>query len=117
MATALNIFRTITSNIFTSGNVIYTAPSNRTTIILTCLISNLSQNTANVSLYHRANSAVGFSNTLIVDKFDIPTKDAATLVGGGVGKLVLETGQSLYAKSGSDNTLQIVLSVLETAND
>ena len=117
MATALNVFRTITANLFTTGNVLYIAPQLRTSIILMIQVSNTTDTTANVSFYHRSNSAVGFSNTALAVNFDIPPKDSASIIGGGTGKLVLETGQSVFAKTGTDNALQIVMSILETAND
>lgn len=117
MATALNVFRTVTSNLFTSGNVLYVAPANKTSIVLMIQISNVSNNIANVSFYHRSNTALGFANVALAEKFDIPSGDSASVIGGGTGKLVLETGQSVFAKAGTNNALQLVMSILETAND
>ena len=117
MATALNVFRTVTSNLFTSGNVLYTAHSRKTSIVLMIQISNTSNTTANVSFYHRANSSLGFTNVALAERFDIPAGDSASVIGGGTGKLVLETGQSVFARAGDNNKLQLVMSILETAND
>lgn len=117
MATALNVFRTVTSNLFTTGNVLYTAPLRKTSIVLMIQISNVSNTNSNVSFYHRANSALGFSNVALAERFEIPAGDSASVIGGGTGKLVLETGQSVFAKAGDNNKLQLVMSILETAND
>jgi len=114
MATALNVFKTVTSNLFTTGNVIYTAPAAKTSIVLMIQVANLSGNIANVDFYHRSNT---FANTALAYRFDIPAGDAASIIGGGTGKLVLETGQSVFARAGSNNALQLVMSILETAND
>lgn len=115
MATALNIFKTVTANLTTGGNVLYTAPSTKTSIVLMVQASNLnSTNTASVSFFHRTNT---FANTALAYNFEIPPKDAASIIGGGTGKLVLETGQSVYASANVNNTVQLVMSILETAND
>jgi hypothetical protein len=111
MATALNVFKTVTANLITSANVIYTAPSLRTTIILSLQVTNVSGSTANTTVYH---STVGNQYVELCNNFEIPVNDSASILGG---KLVLETGQKLVAKAGANAALRLVMSLLETAND
>jgi len=111
MATALNVFKTITANITTNSNVIYTAPALKTSIILSLQVTNISQSTANTTFFH---STVGNQLVELCKDFDIPTKDSASVL---TGKLVLETGQKIVAKAGANAALRLVMSLLETAND
>jgi hypothetical protein len=111
MATALNVFKTVTANLITSANVIYTAPSLRTTIVLSLQVTNVSGSTANTTVYH---STVGNQYVELCNNFEIPVNDSASILGG---KLVLETGQKLVAKAGANTALRLVMSLLETAND
>lgn len=109
MASALNIFKTVTAQITTSATNIYTAPAGKTTIVLMAQVSNVGIATANVTASHYK----GTTATELVKNFDVPIKDSAGLL---TGKLVLETGDS-FRISGSDNSsLKIVLSLLETLN-
>ena len=111
MATALNVFKTITSNLTTQSNVVYTAPALKTTIILTLQVTNVSTNTVNVTLLH---STVTNQQVELAKDFEIPTKDSASVL---TGKLVLETGQKVVAFAGANTALKLVMSLLETAND
>ena len=111
MPIALNVFKTVTSNLITSANVIYTAPALRTTIILSLQVTNISGSTANTTIYH---STAGNQYVELCNNFEIPVNDSASILGG---KLVLETGQKLVAKAGANTALRLVMSLLETAND
>ena len=111
MATALNVFRTVTSNLFTTPNVLYTTPYNITSIILSVKVTNLSSNVVGTTFYHT--SAMG-ANTFLVQNFQVPYNDAAAIV---AGKLVLETGQSISGSASQNGSLQIIVSLLETANN
>jgi hypothetical protein len=111
MATALNVFKTVTANLITSANVIYTTPALRTTIVLSLQVTNTSNSTANTTVYH---STAGNQYVELCNNFDIPTNDSASIL---LGKLVLETGQKLVAKAGANASLRLVMSLLETAND
>lgn len=109
MASALNVFKTVTAQITTSATNIYTAPLGKTTIVLMAQVSNVGVATADVTASHYK----GTTATELVKNFDIPPRDSTGLL---TGKLVLETGDS-FRISGSDNTsLKIVLSLLETLN-
>jgi len=112
----LNTFKTITSNLDTSMKVLYTTPEEIATIILTAQISNVTDNFANVTFYHRSNIFVQgqfiITDTELVKNFDIPGYDAASAI---VGKIVLEENQSIVAKAGANSALKITLSLLETS--
>jgi hypothetical protein len=111
MATALNVFKTITANLTTNSNVIYTAPALKTSIILSLQVTNITGSTANTTFFHST-----ASNQLVelCKDFEIPSKDAASIL---TGKLVLETGQKIVAQAGANVALKLVMSLLETAND
>ena len=111
MATALNVFKTITANLTTNSNVIYTAPALKTSIILSLQVTNITANIANTTFFHSTST-----NQLVelCKDFEIPTKDSASIL---TGKLVLETGQKIVGLAGANTALKLVMSLLETAND
>jgi hypothetical protein len=111
MATALNVFKTITANLTTNSNVIYTAPALKTSIILSLQVTNITASTANTTFFHSTST-----NQLVevCKDFEIPTKDSASIL---TGKLVLETGQKIVGLAGANAALRVVMSLLETAND
>lgn len=109
MASALNVFKTVTAQITTSATNIYTAPAGKTTIVLMAQVSNIGVATANVTASHYK----GTTATELVKNFDIPTRDSAGLV---TGKLVLEQGDSFRVAASDNTSLKIVLSLLETLN-
>jgi hypothetical protein len=109
MASALNVFKTVTAQITTTPTNIYTSPTGKTTIILMAQVSNVGMATANVTASHyKGNNA-----TELVKNFDIPVSDSSGLL---TGKLVLETGDSFRISASDSSSLKIVLSLLETLN-
>ena len=111
MATALNVFKTVTANLTTNANVVYTAPALKTSIILSLQVTNVSPNTVSTTLLHSTSSNVQVE---LAKDFEIPTKDSASVL---TGKLVLETGQKVVAFASANTSLKLVMSLLETAND
>jgi vancomycin permeability regulator SanA len=111
MATALNVFKTVTANLTTNSNVVYTAPALKTSIILSLQVTNVTNLIANTTVYH---STATNQYVELCKDFEIPSKDSAVILGG---KLVLETGQKLVASAGANTALRLVMSLLETAND
>jgi hypothetical protein len=111
MATgALNSFKTVTSNVTTSLSSVYTAPAGYTGIVLMAQISNVSENTSNVTFVLND----GIADYELLKQFDVPKNDA---ISGTVGKLVLETGSSVKISAAANNQLKLVLSILESANE
>lgn len=109
MASALNVFRTVTAELTTSSATLYTAPTGYTTIVLMAQVSNVSSTTKNVTVSHFA----GSTTTELLKDFSVPGNDAVSATNG---KLVLEEGQSVKASASANSSLKMVLSILETLN-
>jgi len=121
----LNKFLTKTVVLTTSTTTsVYTAPIGVTAIVLTAQVSNLTTTTQTVSFLHYRYKTVladsqgfgrqeGRTASYLVKDFGIPSNDAGTPL---TGKLVIESLDSVRAYSNRDNSLQLVLSILETAN-
>jgi hypothetical protein len=109
MASALNIFKTVTASLTTSSATLYTAPSGYTSIVLMAQVSNVTGTKAKVTFSHFADS----TTTELLKEFSVPANDA---VSATTGKLVLETGASVVASTDVDDALKITLSILESLN-
>jgi hypothetical protein len=111
MATgALNVFKTVTAQLTTTNELIYTTPSGYTGVVLMAQVSNVSNVTSNVTFILNDNT----SNTELLKGFEIPRNDA---ISATVGKLIIESGNSVRAFAGANNQLKITLSLLESANE
>jgi hypothetical protein len=121
----LNTFKTKTAVLTTNTTAkVYTAPIGTTAIILMAQVANLSSTTGYVSFSHFRNRPIladaqgngaqpaKTTSTLVVN-YAVPAFDAGSPLSG---KMIIESLDSIQAYAGSENTLQIVLSVLETAN-
>jgi hypothetical protein len=108
-------------------STVYTAPIGVTSIVLMAQISNVTTQTQTVSLVHHRNRPVladaqgngaqsGNLDSFLVKDFAIPANDAASLLSG---KLIIESLDSIRAYCGGSTTAtcQLVLSILETANN
>lgn len=109
MAVAINIFKTVTANVTTGGSTVYTAPAGYTTVVLMAQVSNTGLSTLTVSSDH-VRSGVP---TNIITNAALPKSDAISLVSG---KLILQTGDSITVAASANNSAQMLLSILETAN-
>ena len=113
MATALNTFKTVTADLTTEERLLYTAPSRKSSIFLSVQATNITNTTVQVSFYHGSTANV---KTALAKNYKIPAGDAMAVISAGA-KLVLETGQKVYSSASANNTVQLVMSVLESAND
>lgn len=113
---------TLLSDITTS--TVYTAPIGVTSIILMAQISNISTQSQTVSvLHHRTRPVIadaqgngaqtGDTDSFLVKDFSIPANDAASVL---TGKLIIESLDTVRAGASTSATMQLVLSILETAN-
>jgi hypothetical protein len=122
----LNTFKTKTSVIGsnTSGTV-YVAPVGVTSIILMAQITNISTGTQSVNFIHHRNIPVladaqgngsqpGNVDSFLVKDFGIPANDAGSVL---TGKLIIESLDSIRCYTNNTGTLQLTLSILETANE
>jgi hypothetical protein len=121
----LNVFKTKTTKLTSSTTAtVYTSPIGVTAIILMAQLSNLSTTTQTVSFLHYRNRPVladaqgnGYqapqTPSYLVKDFAIPPNDAATPL---TGKMIIESLDRIWAYATNSGTVQLVLSVLETAN-
>jgi hypothetical protein len=106
---AINIFKNVTANLTTTGNTIYTAPVGYTGIVLLAQVSNLTGGTVSASMFVQK----GANLTSLATDFEIPTQDAAGML---TGKLVLESGQQVFATASANSSAQLTMSILESQN-
>lgn len=111
MAEALNTFKTLTSEITTENEIIYTAPEGKTSIVLLAQIANITESPAEITFIHFDSNLA--EQTDLLNKFVIPGNDAASPI---TGKLVIEEGNSVRAFTNIEDALVITLSVLESLN-
>jgi len=128
----LNKFVTKTQKIssgteYTTATTVYTAPVGTTAIVLMAQVANVSTVTDRVNFVHWRNIPIladaqgngaqpGSTPSFLVKDFEVPTNDAAAVL---VGKLIIESLDSIrcYTTSSNTGSLQLTLSILETAND
>lgn len=106
----LNTFRTITAAVTTSANTVYTCPAGVTTVVLLAQVSNV--NTSS-SVEVTASHVRGGNVTRLLANAEIPITDAANML---MGKLVLEVGDGFRISASANNSAELSLSILETAN-
>jgi hypothetical protein len=109
MATALNVFKTITAVLTTNNVSLYTPTSGYTGVVLMAQISNITSTATAVdmSFYN------GSTYTSLLKGYLVPGNDATPAT---VGKLVIAENKALYGKAETNNSLHLTLSILETAN-
>ena len=106
---ALNRFQTVTLEVSTSEQTVYTAPTGYTAIVLYAHIANYGSDESTVTMKHIRSSV----ETEIIKNANVPVADAFVPMSG---KLVLETSDSLKIQSSVNSTLKVIVSILETAN-
>lgn len=114
MATTLNVFASRHAELTTTEQVVYTAPSGYTSVILLAQAANVITSGASVTLLVRDNSGASAVDTELADEFVLAPHDSAGLL---TGKLVLEEGNSLVALSDTNSAVKLSLSMLETLNE
>jgi hypothetical protein len=124
----LNTFKTKTSRVgdgITSTSTVYTAPIGVTSIVLMAQVANIGTQTETVSFLHHRNRRVladaqgngaqpANTDTYLIKEYAIPPQDAANPLSG---KLIIETLDSIRCVGSNTATLQLTLSILETANE
>ena len=106
---ALNRFQTVTLEVSTSEQTVYTAPTGYTAIVLYAHIANFGTSDSSVTMKHIRSS----TETEIIKGANVPTAEAFVPMSG---KLVLETSDSIKIQSSVNSTLKVIVSLLETAN-
>ena len=121
----LNKFLTKTAILGTSTSTsVYTAPIGVTAIVLMAQIANLSTSTQTVTFEHYRYKTIlpdaqgfggqpGNTPSTLVKDFEVPPNDAATPL---AGKMIIEELDSIRAHASTTGTMQLVMSILQTAN-
>jgi hypothetical protein len=121
----LNKFLTKTAVLSTSTTTnVYTSPIGITSIVLMSQVANLTTETQYVSFQHFRYKTVlpdaqgfggqtGNTPSTLVKEYAIPANDAGTPL---TGKLIIEELDSVRAYTTNSGTMQLILSILQTAN-
>lgn len=121
----LNKFLTKTAVLSTSTTTnVYTSPIGITSIVLMSQVANLTTETQYVSFQHFRYKTVlpdaqgfggqtGNTPSVLVKDYAIPANDAGTPL---TGKLIIEELDSVRAYASNAGTMQMVMSILQTAN-
>jgi hypothetical protein len=110
-AVALNKFLTVRSKATTNQIGIYTCPVGVAAIITLCQVTNVSENgTYQITGIHSRTDGGAFK---FANREERPVNDSMNLIPDG--RLALQTNDVLIFSSDSDNKLDIILSILETA--
>lgn len=111
---ALNKFLTVRLKATTEVVGIYTCPIGVASIITLCQATNVSEGvdagTYNITGIHSRTDGGAFK---FANKEQIPVNDSMNLFPDG--RLAMETNDVLYFNSNSNNKIDIILSILETA--
>ena len=109
MSGALNVFKTVTANITTGLESVYTTPLGYSSVILLAQISNTDLANS-VQISAGLGRAVGVS-TVLVGNITIPTDDAINVL---TGRLVMSFGDTFQVSASANASAQLTLSLLET---
>jgi hypothetical protein len=113
-AVPLNKFRTIRAKVTSNLTGIYTCPIGVSAIITLCNVTNVSSgialSTYTITGIHSRTDSGGFK---FANEEEIPQNDSMNLFPDG--RLAMETNDVLYFSSNSENQLDLILSILETA--
>ena len=113
-AVALNKFLTVRAKATTEPVGIYTCPIGVASIITLCQATNISEGldagTYSITGIHSRSNGGAFK---FANAEEIPVNDSMNLFPDG--RLAMETNDVLYFSSNSDDKVDIILSVLETA--
>lgn len=109
---ALNKFRTIRYDLTTTNTGIYTCPAGVASIVILSQVTNKGTGIVSVTAYHSRPSDTPTDYSLS-NQVPIPPKDSFSIVSDG--RLVLETNDIFKIQASENNSLTLMLSVLETA--
>lgn len=110
----LNAFRSVTQKLTTSSTLIYTAPNTVSAILLSATCANYSGSVVSVTLIIEKPTLPTASQFYLIPDIEIPSKD---VLSGIAGRLVLEEKDKLYAYASANNSVDLVLSINEAANE
>ena len=112
---AVNNFRTVTKVVGIATEVVYEAPVGFVGVILLAQVANLDSIEHTFSFFHnREVSGIGTVSTELLKNFSVIANDTANVL---AGKLVLETGDTIWVSGSEAGKLKFVTSILETFNE
>jgi len=101
------------ANIDASLTTVYTVPSNTTTVIIGCTVSNVkgSSVTADVQLVTAATSGENGDNVYVVKAIPLPSGSAVEIMSGN--KIILNAGDIVKVKGSVTDAVDAILSIME----
>lgn len=108
----INRFRVITKTLVSGSNTIYQENLDIATILLSAAVTNVTSSMQSVSVQVLKSGSV--NPTYLLYNSPIPVGEALNPF---PGKVILEKSDSLVMETTSSGSLQVVLSILENAND
>jgi hypothetical protein len=111
-ALPLNKFRLITQVLASGSNTIYQQTDDVSTIILSCQITNVTSSIQSASVQIQKSGSVG--SVTLLKNGGIPPAESLNPFGG---KIVLESSDKLLITTAISGSLEVVMSVLENANN
>lgn len=110
----LNKFRLLTTNLVSGSNIIYQEDLDVSTIVLSCQITNLTTgSTKNATVQLQKSGQTGTFITLL-NQGHIPPYESLNPLSG---KVVLERNDAFIINTNESGVLDVILSVLENANN
>lgn len=113
MALPSNVFKTIIKVVSLTNEVIYTAPTGYTGVVLLAQITNIGNQTQTVSFSHRRMVNSVETTTEIIKNYPISSNDTLSLL---TGKLALESDDEILISGSNSTDLKFISSILETLN-
>lgn len=107
----LNEFKSLPYDITTTPTTVYTTPIAIATIVLKIQVSNVSTDPTNVSKV-TVSHVRGTKKTRVVFEGPVLANDFSII---SDGKLVLQEGDSIEVSANSNDTLEMIMSYLETS--
>lgn len=109
-AVPLNKFLTVRKTLTTDLTGIYTCPIGVSAIITLCNASNIVTNTVSITGIHSRTVGGGYK---FANDEEIPSNDSMNLFPDG--RLAMETNDVLYFSASDNNSVDLIISILETA--
>lgn len=110
----LNKFRLMTANLVSGSNIIYQETIDVSTIVLSCQITNLTTGSTKTATVQLQKSGQTGTYTTLVNNAHIPPYESLNPLSG---KVVLERNDAFIINTNETGVLDVVLSVLENANN
>ena len=101
------------ANIDASLVAVYTVPSNTTTVIIGCTVSNVkgSSVTADVQIVTASSSGENADDVYVVKSIPLPAGSSVEIMSGN--KIILQAGDIVKVKSDTTNGVDAILSIME----